>query len=99
VQGLRRFYAVRLLRSGHAQIVRVRDAETVVLAEIAYPTELEKKVSISLSVSGSSITAIVDGLTLKASDDSDHALLDGGIGLLVAEGALSTDEVRVSAVD
>ncbi len=99
VQGLRRFYAARLLRSGHAQIVRVRDAETVVLAEIAYTTELEKTVSITLSVSGSSITAIVDGLTLKATDDSDHALLDGGIGLLVADGALSTDEVRVSAVN
>ena len=34
-------------------------------------------------------------VVLSASDDSDDAFRDGGIGLLIAEGALSTDEVSI----
>ena len=95
VQGLKRFYATRVLRSGSAQIVRVRDGETVILAEAPFSTQLEKKISIVMSVNGRHVSARVDGLRLEAIDESDHAFHDGGVGLLVADGALSTDEVRV----
>jgi ADP-ribosylglycohydrolase len=97
VQGLRRYYAARLTRAGQLQIVRVRDEETSVLAETPFPTTLEKKVSIAVTAKGSRILAVVDGVRLEAEDDSPSAYADGGIGLLVAEGALSADEVRITA--
>ena len=98
VQGLRRFYATRVLRSGGAQIVRVRDGETVILAEAPFSTQLEKKISMVMSVNGRHLSAWVDGLRLDADDDSEEAFHDGGIGLVIADGALSTDEVRVGEV-
>ena len=97
VQGLRRYYAARLVRSGQFQIVRVRDDETVVLAETAFPTTLEKTVSLTVVAKGTRITATADDAVLEADDASDAAFSDGGIGLQVADGALSTDAVHVRA--
>jgi hypothetical protein len=96
-QGLRRYYAARLTRSGQLQIVRVRDEDTTVLAETVFPTTFEKKITVTVTAKGSRIVAIADGVRLEAEDNSPSAYADGGIGLLVSEGALSADEVRISA--
>ena len=88
---------MRLTRDGSLQIVRVRDDETTVLAETTFPTTFEKEVKVAVTAKGSRITAIVDGVRLEAEDDSAWAYADGGVGLLVSEGALSADEVHVSA--
>jgi hypothetical protein len=79
------------------QIVKVRDAETTVLAQTAFPLTFEKKIAVSMTVVGQRITAKFDDVTLVADDTSDTGFVNGGIGLLVSEGALSTEEVRVSA--
>ncbi|MDX0524546.1 ADP-ribosylglycohydrolase family protein [Sinorhizobium medicae] len=97
VQGLRRYYAVRLVRTGSLQIVRVRDEVTTVLAETAFPVTLETKVNLRLTVEGQRIVGSADGLTIEARDDSDNALASGGIGLVVSDGAISTPSIRVSA--
>ena len=94
-QGLRRYYAARLVRSGLFQIVRLRDEVLTVMAESTFPVELEKAVSMSVTVTGSRIIAAVDGVSLTADDES---FADGAIGLLVHEGALSTHAVRVGPV-
>lgn len=91
-QGLRRYYAARLTRAGQFQIVRVRDEVVTVLAETAFALELEKPVAVSVTVRGRRIEAEADGAALTA---DDAAFADGGIGLLVHEGALSTQSVRV----
>jgi len=96
VQGLRRYYAVRATRDGKLQIVRTRDADTVVLAETAYDLVFEKKIPVTLTVKGSRIEALFGGVAIEADDATAEALSDGGIGLLIAEGALSTDELHVS---
>ena len=95
VQGLRRYYAVRVTRDGQLQIVRVRDAETTVLARTGFLLIFEKKISAKVTVHDTHITATFDDVTLRADDQSAAAFTNGGIGLLIAEGALSTDEVRV----
>ena len=95
VQGLRRHYAARLTRDGKLQIVRTRDDRTDVLAETAFPTELEKSVNLTVTADGSRIVATADGVSIEAHDQSPLCLEDGGLGLLVFEGALSTDVVRV----
>ncbi|HVY42082.1 MAG TPA: ADP-ribosylglycohydrolase family protein, partial [Hyphomicrobiaceae bacterium] len=97
VQGLRRRYDVRLTRAGYLEIVRVRDDKVEVLASTPLAMEFERKITFSVAAKGPEIRAEVGGVQLTARDDGDRALVDGGIALLIAEGALSTDEVRVTA--
>lgn len=97
VQGLRRRYDVRLTRDGELQIVRVRDDEVKVLASMPHALTFETKIPFSIAVQGTGIVARVGSAELHASDSGEGAFLDGGVGLLIAEGALSTDEVRVGA--
>ncbi|MEO8881855.1 MAG: ADP-ribosylglycohydrolase family protein, partial [Devosia sp.] len=96
-QGLRRYYGVRLNRTGTLEIIRVRDDKTKVLASTPFELQFETKIPIRVVVIGHEITAEVGGTKLTATDDSAKSFKDGGIGLFVAEGALSTDEVRVGA--
>ncbi|GLQ55884.1 ADP-ribosylglycohydrolase family protein [Devosia nitrariae] len=97
VQGLRRYYGVRVTRGNRLEIVRTRDEEVTVLASSDFDFALETTIPFEAKVEGNTITATVGGRSLSASDDSELALRDGGIGLVIHEGALSTDAVRVSA--
>lgn len=97
VQGMRRYYAARILRDGKLQIVRVRDTSTKILAEAALSDVYERPVSFDISVNGQIITATVDGKTVHVEDAEHEALMDGGIGLLICAGALSTDAIHISA--
>jgi hypothetical protein len=96
VQGLRRHYGVRVTRDGALQIVRVRDDEEKVLAEAKFPLEFERKLSFKARARGNAISVTVNGVSLSAEDDDAEAFADGGIGLVIHEGALSTDAVIVS---
>jgi ADP-ribosylglycohydrolase len=92
VQGLRRYYLLRLTRAGQLQVVRVLDGETV-LAEAALPCEFGRAYSLTLTVHGDQIEAgVAGGPTLRA---VDAALKDGGIALRVSEGRVATESVRV----
>ncbi len=93
-QGLRRYYAARLTRSGKLQIVLRKDEELQVLSETDCAVELEKPVSVSVDVRGPTIRAQAGNVTIEAHDTT---FLKGAMGLLVFEGALSTDAVRISA--
>jgi hypothetical protein len=93
-QGLRRYYAARLTRSGKLQIVLRKDEELQVLSETDCAVELEKPVSVSVDVRGPTIWAQAGNVTIEAHDTT---FLEGAMGLLVFEGALSTDAVRIGA--
>jgi ADP-ribosylglycohydrolase len=97
VQGLRRYYGARVTRDGRMQIVRVRDETTTVLAETTFATELEKPIRMRASVKGGRITFEADGVSLSADDGGSEAFGSGGFGLLVHEGALSSNEIRIGA--
>lgn len=99
VQGLRRYYALRLARKGTLQLVKVRDDVTTILAEAACPVELEVTVSMKLTVLGSRIIGEADGTVIEAFDDGDQAFLNGGIGLLISDGAISTPSITVGAAE
>lgn len=96
VQGLRRYYAIRLLRRGALQIVRVRDDQQLVLSECSFPFVLDTSIGLRVTVLGSAITVVADDVTLAVSDDSPERLANGGIGLIVTDGMLQTDAVTVS---
>jgi hypothetical protein len=96
VQGLRRFYSLELKGGGKAQLIKVRDDEVTVLAEAPCRWSLEKPVALALEVRGRAIKGIVNGgATLSARDESRVPFENGGIGLVIVEGALSTDQVAV----
>ena len=95
VQGLRRYYGALLTRQGTLHIVRVRDDETTVLAETPFAWKLEAVYQISVDAVGDRITCSVGGKTLVAHDGAKDRFADGGIALIVARGALSSNEVRV----
>ncbi|MDB5550036.1 MAG: ADP-ribosylglycohydrolase family protein [Rhizobium sp.] len=97
-QGLRRFYGARVTRDGKMQIVRVRDEDTQILAETDFVTEFEKPISMKVSARGNRISFKANGISLSVEDDSRDAFADGGVGLLVHEGALSSNEIRIGAV-
>lgn len=96
VQGLRRYYGVRVTRAGNLQIVRVRDDEVKLLAETPFTLHFETKIAFTARISGNKITAVVGGTWLSATDASPEALASGGIGLVIHEGALSADVVGVA---
>lgn len=92
VQGLKRYYALRLEVGGVAQLVRELDGATV-LTQVDYPWELYAPVDLALEVRGTRIRGSVNGARLlEATDDA----LDGGaIALLVEEGRLGFEQVWV----
>ncbi len=96
VGGLRRFYAARLCRDGQFQILRVRDDERTVLATTGFPWCLDQTVPMSMSLRGSRVTASAGDTVLTTEDRPESGIAAGGIGLLVAEGSVSVDRIRVS---
>jgi ADP-ribosylglycohydrolase len=98
VQGLRRFYAVLLERPDKLRLVRVRDGARTLLAESSFAWSFEKPYKFVVEVTGRRISAAVDGTRLEARDDTEEALVDGGVAMIIQGGAASTNELVVAPV-
>ena len=98
-RGLNRYVAARLHRGGRFEIVRAMDEERTVLASTALAWRLDESVPMSITVRGESISARAGETVLEIDDAIGAALASGGIGLLVADGAVSANPIRVSAAD
>jgi hypothetical protein len=96
VQGLRRFYAVLLVRPNVLRLIRARDGETTVLAEAAFEWSFDEPYHFTIETLGQDIAVAVDGVRLAARDDSEVAITDGGFALIVQGGSASTDEIWVA---
>jgi len=97
VQGLRRYYALRLVRDEGVELVRELDGTTV-LARAPMDWRFYEGYALELRVRGSHITGLVDGRTLFEVEDPSP--LDGGaIALLVEEGRIACDDVTVRPLD
>jgi hypothetical protein len=95
-QGLRRYYGVRVTRAGALEIVRVRDEAVEVLGATPFRLDFETPIAMRVAVEGRDIRAAAGGTTLSVRDDSPLSLNDGAVGLIISEGALSTNEVHIS---
>ncbi len=93
VQGLRRYYAVLLVRPNILRLIRTRDGVVTVLAETPFAWSFEQPYSFVAETVGRSLLVAVDGVRLSARDDSEDALADGGVALIIAGGAASTNEI------
>ena len=96
VQGLRRYYAALLVRPNVLRLIRARDGVATVLAEAPFAWSFERPYHFFIEVVGGAIDVTVDGVRLGARDDSEVALADGGVALIIAGGAASTDEVLIA---
>ncbi len=97
VQGLRRYYAALLVRPGVFRLVRVYDGAVVILAEATLAWSLETPYAFAVQADGDEIAASVGEMRLSVRDAGPNALADGGVALIIGEGACSCDEVRVTA--
>jgi ADP-ribosylglycohydrolase len=96
VRGLRRYYAIRLVDRSLAQLVRVFDDETTVLAEQPFDWEYYRTYELGVTVEGEALAGWVDDLRLTA---RDPALPSGAVALLVADGHTATNAVRITAAN
>ena len=96
VQGLRRFYAILLVRSNVLRLVRARDGETTVLAETPFEWSFERPYHFIVETEGQTIEVTVDGVRLAARDKSEGAIANGGVALIIEGGAASSDEILVA---
>ena len=96
VQGLRRYYALKLVAGGKAQLVRELDG-THILAEVSCAWKLYEPYKLCLEVKGNKLTGYVNGKALLQA--TDGTLTDGALALLIEEGRLGCDEVEVEPTE
>jgi hypothetical protein len=94
VQGMQRCYALVLSAGNVVQLVKMLEGETV-LAQADAVWEPGKPYELALHVTGNRIMGWVNGRRAFDVVDEDRPLEAGGVALLVTEGRIATEEVRV----
>ena len=94
VQGMRRYYALLLVRGGGARLVKALDGEAV-LAEADFPWDFGLTYDLSLEVRGGRLRAGIDGEEIFDVEDGDRPLTGGAVALLCEEGRAESEVVRV----
>jgi hypothetical protein len=97
VQGMRRFYALLLGADGKVRLVKALDGDKT-LAEAVLDWHFGIDYELRLTVQGQQIVGEVDGREVVRVVDQDRPLTGGGIALVIDEGRMSTEEVRVTPV-
>lgn len=98
VQGLQRYYALQLSNQKLLQLVRVFEGREVVLAEVPFEWQPWNSYDLALQVEGNHLQGWVDGHPIVDFVETDTAIASGAIGLLVKEGFLITNSVKLQPV-
>jgi hypothetical protein len=96
VQGLRRYYGLLLGKPGVLRLVRACGEETL-LGEMHFPWDYWQTVCLRLQAAGQHLRAWAGDRLAFDLDDQDGALDGGGIGLVIEEGCLACESVKVEA--
>ena len=97
VGGMRRWYALLLCDDGVARLVKDREAIRI-LSEQPFVAELDRAYRLALTVQGNRISGAIDGEEIASVVDEDEPLGRGGVALIVTEGTLSSEAVRVEPI-
>ena len=95
VQGLTRFYALQLVEGGKVRLLKAFEGSDLVLAEADFPWEFWKEYALCLEVNGDRLRGWVEDQLVFDVQDQDALLSAGGAALVIEEGHMMTDEVRV----
>ncbi len=94
VQGMRRYYALLLIKGGKARLVKALDGE-VALAETGFPWHFDVTYELRLKVQGNRLRASLDGEEIFDVEDHDRPLTSGAVALVCEEGRTESEVVRV----
>jgi ADP-ribosylglycohydrolase len=97
VQGMQRYYALMLSRTGQARLIKMLDGEQT-LAEAPISWELERSYAVRLQVTGQRIQAWIDDQLVCDAEDNERPLSGGGIALVCQEGFMASGAVSVRPV-
>ena len=97
VQGMRRYYALELVRGGGIRLVKSLDGDSI-LAESRFDWCLGETHSLAMEVSENRIVGFVDGAKIVEVEDTHRPLTGGGIALILSEGRMATTEVRIGPI-
>lgn len=95
VQGLRRYYALRLYGDGTIALVKALDGERV-LASRKVGIEFGQSYRFAVRTNGNRLQAWLDGEPLFDVRDPDNTLSGGGVGILCEVGRLALSDVTVT---
>ncbi|HEX5807839.1 MAG TPA: ADP-ribosylglycohydrolase family protein [Anaerolineales bacterium] len=98
VQGLRRYYAFLLSNQKMIQLVRVFEGKEVVLSEVHFEWQPWNSYDLALEVRGDHFKGWVNGHLVLDFVYKDTAIASGAIGLVVEEGFLITNSVKLHPV-
>ena len=98
VQGLRHYYAFRLSDQMKIQLIRVFEGQEVVLSEVHFEWQPWNSYDLTLEVRGDHFKGWVDGHLVIEFVDTNIPIASGAIGLLVEEGFLITNSVKLKPV-
>jgi hypothetical protein len=79
------------------RLVRAYDGAVMTLAEAPLDWTFDAPYAFDAQVVGDAVTVAIGATKLQVCDRSAQALADGGVALIINEGACSCDEVRVTA--
>ena len=94
VQGLERYYALLLGPGQQARLEKNFNGRTV-LAEAPFKWEVDQEYNLRLRVADEHITAWINDKQLFDLEDQDHRIETGGVAILVEEGRIAAEAVRV----
>lgn len=97
VQGLRRYIGLTLNRAGEVVLYRQFDTEQLELGQSSAVLDFYRAVTLRLEAAGTHIRAYVDGKLMAEAGET--LLQHGAVGVLVTEGRLAVNEVRVMPID
>ena len=94
VQGMRRYYALRL-DGAATRLIRAFEGRDEVLAEAPTGWEMGRAYRIALQAAGSRLVGMVDDAVVLEAEDPEGMFSGGGIALFVEEGRIGCEEVRI----
>ncbi len=96
VQGMQRYYALRVTREGEAQLIKSL-GDVAVLARAPFAWEFDEKIRFHLQVSGNHLRGELNGATiLEATDDE---LQDGAIAFVLTEGRIDAQQISIEPIE
>jgi hypothetical protein len=93
VQGLRRFYALKLVKGDKIRLIRRHYDQETVLGEAEFTWNFGQAVALALEVQGGTIKGYANGASIFSAEDTTYTT--GGVALLVNEGRAAADAVTV----